>query len=70
MASCGTNIGNIYDIVIDVGSGELKQIVVDPSKNIDISLYENENSLLYISFDAVTAMKDCIIIDNNRAMIQ
>lgn len=62
----GEEVGNLLDIEIDPKTGKLLYVLIDPNENF---LYKNEGKVriednkIKISFDAVIAARDYVIVD-------
>ena len=68
MSSDGSVIGVLYNIVMDVRTGELVNLVVKPDLSVDKSRYQMEGNYILIGFDAVRAVRDFIVVDKKEAM--
>jgi sporulation protein YlmC with PRC-barrel domain len=68
MSSDGSVIGVLYNIVMDVRTGELVNLVVKPDMSVDKSRYQLEGNYILIGFDAVRAVRDFIVVDKREAM--
>ncbi len=68
MSSDGSVIGVLYNIVMDVRTGELVNLVVKPDLSVDKSRYQMEGNYILIGFDAVRAVRDFIVVDKREAM--
>lgn len=68
MSSDGSVIGVLYNIVMDVRTGELINLVVKPDLSVDKSRYQMEGNYILIGFDAVRAVRDFIVVDKKEAM--
>ncbi len=69
MSSDGSALGVLYNIVMNIHSGELINLVVKPDLSVDKSLYQLEGNYMLIPFGAVRAVKDFIVVDKNEAMM-
>jgi len=69
MSSDGSALGVLYNIVMNIHSGELINLVVKPDLSVDKSLYQLEGAYMLIPFGAVRAVKDFIVVDKNEAMM-
>jgi sporulation protein YlmC with PRC-barrel domain len=70
MSSDGSALGVLYNIVMNIHSGELINLVVKPDLSVDKSLYQLEGNYMLIPFGAVRAVKDFIVVDKNEAMMR
>ena len=63
MSTDGDNIGMLSNIVIDLRSGELIDLVVKPDMEADRSGYRTEEDFVFIPFESVRAIKDYVVVD-------
>ncbi len=68
MSSDGSVIGVLYNIVMDVQTGKLVNLVVKPDMSVDKSRYQMEGNYILIVFSAVRAVRDFIVVDKKEAM--
>lgn len=68
MSSDGSVIGVLYNIVMDVQTGRLINLVVKPDMSVDKSRYQMEGNYVLIGFSAVRAVRDFIVVDKKEAM--
>ena len=68
MSSDGSMLGTLYNIVIDIQTGELVNLVVKPDLAVDRSRYQSEGNYMMIPFGSVRAIKDVIVADKREAM--
>ncbi|PSQ42325.1 photosystem reaction center subunit H [Halobacteriales archaeon SW_7_68_16] len=62
--SDGAEIGMLYNITMDIDSGRLESLVVDPNEHIDTSGYDvDEQGHLVVPVKRVQAVKDHMIIE-------
>ncbi len=61
-------IGVLYNIVMDVQTGKLINLVVKPDMSVDKSRYQMEGNYILIGFSAVRAVRDFIVVDKKEAM--
>jgi len=59
----GEVMGVLHNVVADTGTGILTELVVKPAAELDTSRFRTDNGYLFIPFDAVTAIKDVIVVD-------
>jgi len=62
--SDGTVVGQLYNIVVDLKSGTLLNLLVKPAR--DIPELKMEDGLYVIPFESVRAVGDYIIIDKRK----
>lgn len=61
--SDGTQIGELFNITMDIENGSLKNLVVDPTPNAsDESFETNDFGHYLVPVNRVTAVKDHVII--------
>ncbi|RZN36345.1 MAG: PRC-barrel domain containing protein [Methanosarcinales archaeon] len=68
MSSDGSVIGVLYNIVMDVRTGKLVNLVVNPDMSVDKSRYQMDGNYVLIDFSAVRAVRDFIVVDKKEAM--
>lgn len=59
----GEIMGVLHNVVADTETGILTELVVKPAAELDTSRFKMDNGYLFIPFDAVTAIKDVIVVD-------
>ena len=63
MTEGGLLIGILRNITIDQRTGELKNLLVEPSEDIDTRLYHlDEKGHIVLDFDSVKSVKDVVIV--------
>ncbi|MFI5383039.1 MAG: PRC-barrel domain-containing protein [Methanosarcina thermophila] len=67
MATDGTEIGVLSNIVVEIRGGNIIDMMVIPNPNFDTTRYRKEDNFILIPFDSVSAIKDYIIIDKMKA---
>ena len=68
MSSDGSILGTLYNVVIDIRTGELINLVVKPDMSVDRSMYQAEGNYMLIPFGAVRAIKDVMVVDKIEAL--
>ncbi|MEA1894643.1 MAG: PRC-barrel domain-containing protein [Euryarchaeota archaeon] len=68
MSSDGSILGALYNIVIDIRTGELINLVVKPDMSVDRNMYHAEGNYMLIPFSAVRAIKDVMVVDKTEAL--
>ena len=63
MSSDGKVIGQLKNIIIDVDSGQVINLVVLPEAAFDASSYKLDNNCMLVPFEAVKDIKDYIVVD-------
>ncbi|MDY6959193.1 MAG: PRC-barrel domain-containing protein [Halobacteriota archaeon] len=67
LSTDGDNIGTLNNIIIDLRSGNLVDLVVKLDLEADKgSLRVNEVGSAFLSFESVRAIKDYIVVDRNE----
>ena len=59
----GSNIGTMQNLVVDLHTGALVDIVIKPDMAFDTTGFRTEDNFMLVSFEAVRAMKDYIVVD-------
>lgn len=67
MATDGTEIGTLSNIVVEIKGGNIIDLMVTPNVNLDTSRYKKVDNYILVPFDSVSAVKDYIIIDKMKA---
>jgi sporulation protein YlmC with PRC-barrel domain len=67
MATDGTEIGILFNIVMDVKTGNLIHLIVKPDMSLDTSRYQADGQYIMLPFESVRAIKDYIVVDKNIA---
>jgi sporulation protein YlmC with PRC-barrel domain len=63
MGADGAELGSLYNITMDLSSGALKNLVIEPAENLRETEFEyNEHGRLVVPVDRVRAVKDHMII--------
>ncbi|WP_254272383.1 PRC-barrel domain-containing protein [Haloarcula marina] len=64
MGSDGKELGSLYNITMDLSSGALKNLVIDPAETVHNTDFEySEQGRLLVPVERVTAVKDHMIVD-------
>ncbi|SFM46543.1 Sporulation protein YlmC, PRC-barrel domain family [Methanolobus profundi] len=67
MATDGTEIGILFNIVMDIRTGDLIDLIVKPDMSLDTSKYKADEQYILLPFESVRAIKDYIVVDKNMA---
>ncbi|MGP8336909.1 MAG: PRC-barrel domain-containing protein [Methanosarcinaceae archaeon] len=67
MATDGTELGVLFNMVMDVKTGNLVNLLVKPDLALDTSKYQTDEQYIILPFEAVRAMKDYIVVDKALA---
>ncbi|MEA3295238.1 MAG: PRC-barrel domain-containing protein [Euryarchaeota archaeon] len=68
MSSDGMTIGILSNMVIDVSTGNIIDLVIKPDMGLDKEKFKVDDDFVLISFDAVRAIKDYIVVDKKASM--
>jgi sporulation protein YlmC with PRC-barrel domain len=64
----GMVLGELADVIFDVKTGKLADMLVKPDKELNRIKYREDGRFVLIPFASVVAIKDYIVIDDNRAV--
>jgi sporulation protein YlmC with PRC-barrel domain len=64
----GMVLGHLEDMVFEVQTGKLVDMMVKPARELNRSRYREDGRFVLIPFASVVAIKDYIVIDESRAM--
>jgi sporulation protein YlmC with PRC-barrel domain len=64
----GTILGNVENMVFDIQTGALIDLVVKPDSELSRQNYREDGKFVLIPFDSVCAVKDYIVVDNSKAI--
>jgi sporulation protein YlmC with PRC-barrel domain len=64
----GTILGNVENMVYDIQTGALIDLVVKPDSELMRQKYREEGKYVLIPFDSVCAVKDYIVVDEGKAI--
>ena len=64
----GTVLGELENMVFDIETGDLIDLVVKPDSELPRNKYREDGKYVLIPFDSVCAIKDYIVVDENRAV--
>ena len=62
MGSDGTELGTLYNITMDLKSGSLHDLLVEPNLEIAGDLETDDENLLHVPVGNVQAVKDYIVV--------
>jgi len=63
MSNDGVVIGTIKNIMVDLDSGQVVDIIVQPEESFDAAGYRTDGDRILIPFEAVKDIKDYIVVD-------
>jgi sporulation protein YlmC with PRC-barrel domain len=64
----GAVLGEMENLVFDLASGQIVDLVVKPDSNLARQKYREEGKFVLIPFSSVVAVKDYIVVDESRAV--
>lgn len=64
----GTVLGELENMVFDIETGELIDLVVKPDSELPRNKYREDGKYVLIPFNSVSSIKDYIVVDENRAV--
>lgn len=64
----GTVLGDLENLVFDLASGQIVDLVVKPDSNLPRQKYREEGKFVLIPYSSVVAVKDYIVVDESRAV--
>lgn len=59
----GSNVGTMHNVVADLHTGALIDLVIKPDMAFDTGGFRTADDFMLVSFEAVRAMKDYIVVD-------
>ncbi|HEB37080.1 MAG: PRC-barrel domain-containing protein [Thermoplasmata archaeon] len=63
MSEGGLFLGILRNITVDQKTGELRNLLIEPSEDIDTRLYHvDEHGHIVLDFDTVKSVKDVVIV--------
>ncbi|MCL7415380.1 MAG: PRC-barrel domain-containing protein [ANME-2 cluster archaeon] len=65
MSSDGITLGVLNNMVIDVRSGAIIDLVIKPDIALDKEKYYVEDDFILVPFDSVRSIKDYVVVDKN-----
>ncbi len=64
----GTVLGELENVIFDVQTGKLVDLVVKPDSELNRLKYREDGKFVLIPFSALVAVKDYIVVDESRAV--
>ncbi len=64
----GTILGDVENMVFDIQTGALVDLVVKPDAQLDRQKYREEGKFILVPFGSVKAVKDYIVVDDSKAV--
>ena len=66
----GGEVGIYHNIVAEVDTGMLKDLVVRPAAELDTSKFRMDGTYIFMPFDAVKAVKDVVVVDSEKMRVR
>jgi len=63
VSSNGDEIGSLHNVTMNMKTGELLDLIIEPHREVDTSNYETKEDYIIIPFKNVKAIKDMIVVD-------
>ncbi|WP_318567508.1 PRC-barrel domain-containing protein [Salinigranum marinum] len=63
MGSDGTELGTLYNITMDLKTGELNDLLVDPNLEVSGDFETDDENLIHVPVGSVQAVKDYIVVN-------
>ena len=67
MATDGTELGVLFNMIMDVKTGDLVDLLIKPDLALDTSKYQTDDQYIIVPFESVRAIKDYIVVDKTLA---
>ena len=64
----GAVLGELENVIFEVQTGKLVDLVVKPDSGLNRTKYREDGKFVLLPFSSVVAVKDYIVVDENRAM--
>jgi sporulation protein YlmC with PRC-barrel domain len=64
----GTILGDVENMVFDIQTGALVDLVVKPDAQLARQKYREDGKFILIPFGSVKAVKDYIVVDDSKAI--
>lgn len=64
----GTILGQVENMIFDIQTGQLVDLVVKPDSELSRQKYREDGKYVLIPFSSVHAIKDYIVVDENKAI--
>ena len=69
MSTDAKELGTLEDIHINAKTGNIMNLVISPAEGLDVTKYQREEDYILIPFSSVSAVKDYIIVDKEKAKV-
>ncbi len=63
MSNDGMLIGTIKNIMVDLGTGQVVDLIVKPDESFKPDGYRTDGDKMFVPFEAVKDIKDYIVVD-------
>ena len=67
MTNDGKAIGELRNLMVDLDTGQLTDLVIEPDESFDTTGFQMENDRMLVPFESVRDIKDFIVIDRYLA---
>ena len=67
MTNDGKMIGTLKNIIVDIDTGQIVDLIIHPDPSFDTAGYRVEGDRLFINFESVKDIKDYIVVDRNQS---
>jgi len=67
MTNDGKAIGELRNLMVDLETGQLTDLVIEPDDSFDTTGYQMESDRMLVPFESVRDIKDFIVIDRYLA---
>ncbi|NLI61792.1 MAG: PRC-barrel domain containing protein [Methanosarcinaceae archaeon] len=67
MSTDAKELGILDNILIDSRTGSILELKVLPNPDLDTSKYRREGDYIILPFNSVSAIKDYVIVDKDKA---
>jgi sporulation protein YlmC with PRC-barrel domain len=64
----GTILGDVENMVFDIQTGALVDLVVKPDAQLDRQKYREDGKFILVPFGSVKAVKDYIVVEESKAI--
>jgi sporulation protein YlmC with PRC-barrel domain len=68
VSSDGVTLGVLNNIVIDIRTGSIEDLVIKPDIALEKAKYKQDGEFIHMPFDSVRAIKDYIVVDKTMSL--
>ncbi len=68
VSSDGVTLGVLNNIVIDIRTGSIEDLVIKPDIALEKAKYKQDGEFILMPFDSVRAIKDYIVVDKTTSL--